>query len=453
MDLQSRFNKICSQFLTQTTSCGIAVSGGIDSVVLLHLSQKFFKTKPCVIHLNHSLRENADSDENFVKNLAEDLGFKFFSKKVAVKEIAARKKIGLEEAGRVARYKLFEQIKVQENLEFILTAHHLEDSNETFLLRFLLCSDFENLKGIPRKRGFYFRPLLGFLKNNLEEFAKIEKLNFVQDETNLECIFLRNKIRNKVLPLLKNVIPNFNPKKLNNFSKKFEELNSYIDEKVREDFERALLSISDERIELNRELFICHFDLIIFKLITISLSRLNNNSKVSLPNSKKRDAANFLKNATSGSSKELAEGFTVFINREKIEFVKNGKKFEEVTFKIGETVIWQNFRISSEFVDLAVIPKKKQSIEFVSFDNFSERLSVRSYRNADTFQPLGMKNRKKLSDFFIDSKISVSQKKSIPLLCSGKEIICVGNLRISEKVKVTNQSKKIVKIEIQKQVL
>ncbi len=450
MNLQANFNQICSQFLTQTASCGIAVSGGIDSVVLLHLSQKFFKTKPCVIHLNHSLRENADSDERFVKVLAENLGLKFFSKKVAIKEFATKEKIGLEEAGRVVRYDFFEEVKIQENLDFILTAHHLNDSNETFLLKFLLGSELENLKGIPQKRDFYFRPLLEFPKSELIEFAKNENLDFVQDETNQESIFLRNKVRNKILPLLQNEIPNFSQKKLSEFSKSFEELNSYVDHKVQEDFENALLNISKERIALSRELFVCHFDQIIFKLIGICLSHLNGNSKVFLPNSKKRDVVNFLKNATSGSSKELTEEFSVFIDREKIEFVKNGKNFEEVSFKVGDTVNWNDFRISSEFVDSADFSKKKQNVEFVSGDIFSDNLSVRSYLKGDTFQPLGMKNRKKLSDFFIDSKISVSQKKSIPLVCSEKEIICVGNLRISEKVKITNETKKIIKIEIQK---
>ncbi|KAA3598388.1 MAG: tRNA lysidine(34) synthetase TilS [Calditrichaeota bacterium] len=450
MNLQSDFNKICSQFLRQTTSCGIAVSGGIDSVVLLHLSQKFFITKPCVIHLNHSLRENADSDETFVKGLAEKFGLNFISKKIAVNDFAKKEKIGLEEAGRIVRYEFFEEIKRQEKLDFILTAHHLDDSNETFLLKFLLGSGFENLKGIPQKRNFYFRPLLEFQKQDLVDFAKKESLSFVQDETNEESVFFRNKVRNKILPLLQNEIPNFNSQKLNELSKNFGELNSYIDEKVQEDFERALVNISKERIELNRELFVCHFDQIIFKLIGICLSYLNGNSKVFLPNSEKKDVAHFLRNATSGSSKELSTDFSVFIDREKIEFIKNGKNFEEVSFKIGDTVNWNDFRISSEFVETADFFKKKKNVEFLSGDYLSNKLSVRSYRNGDSFQPLGMTNRKKLSDFFINLKVSVSQKKSIPLICSEKEIICIGNLRISEKVKVTNQTKKIVKIEIQK---
>lgn len=453
MDLQSSFNKICSQVLFPENLCGIAVSGGIDSVVLLHLSKNFFKTKPHVIHLNHSLRKVSDSDEAFVKELAESLELRFFSKKIAVKEFAENEKIGLEEAGRILRYKFFEEIRTKENLDFIFTAHHLDDSNETFLMKFLLGSEFENLKGIPQKREFYFRPLLEFWKKDLEEFAQKENLSFVEDETNRESVFLRNKIRNKLLPLLQNEIPNFSTEKLSELSKNFEELNFYFEQKVQEDFEKALLDFSSERIELSRELFVCHFDQIIFKLIRICLCRLNGNSNVFLPNSKKKDIAKFLKNATSGSSKELTEEISVFINREKIEFVKNGKHFEEVSFRIGETVNWNEFRILSEFVDSADFSKKNENVEFLSGDNFSEKLSVRSYRKGDRFQPLGMKNRKKLSDFFIDTKISVSQKRSIPLVCSGKEIICVGNLRISEKVKITNQTKKILKLEIQKQVL
>ncbi|MCC7431255.1 tRNA lysidine(34) synthetase TilS [bacterium] len=444
---QEKFNQTCLKIVSPNDFCGIAVSGGADSVTLLSLANIFFTQKPCVIHVNHLLRgEESNQDEIFVREICEKLELKFFSKKCEVLAFAEKNKLGIEEAARILRYEFLNEIWQKENLKMIFTAHHKNDNVETFFLKFLIGSSFENLKGIPQKRGFFFRPLLDFSKNEILDFAEKNGLSFRKDSSNDQNNFLRNKIRNEILPFLEEKIPNFSNEILLNHLKNFEESDDFFEKEAQNEISKVLISKTEGKIIVDRSLFVCYFEKILVKFMEIFVSELSSKKINHLQVSTKKDLLFFLKTAKTGSSKKIVDKILVFANRNTLEFIHSDFFEPEREIKTGEKIRWKNKEISVCRVDFSEFSSDK-NIEFVSADNLNEKLTVRSYQKGDKFFPLGMKNAKKLSDFFIDLKIPKSEKAEIPLLVSGNEIVWICGFRISEKFKVLPETKKIMKLE------
>ena len=187
----------------------LGVSGGPDSIsmlVILNELKKELNFEIVVAHVNHGIRENAKLDENYVKKFCEKLDVKFFPLDVNVKEIAKKEKRGLEETGRIVRYNFFEEILKKENANKIAIAHNKNDNAETVIMNIMRGCGIAGLKGIAPKQGVYIRPLIEISREEIEEFSK--DLNPCHDETNDENEYTRNKIRNIVIPYIKE---EFNP--------------------------------------------------------------------------------------------------------------------------------------------------------------------------------------------------------------------------------------------------
>ena len=192
----------------------IGVSGGPDSICLLHvlnLLKEKLKIEIYVAHINHMIREEADSETEYVKNFCKNLGIKCFTKKVNVLEFSKENKVGTEEAGRTIRYEFFDEVLKKVSANKIATAHNSNDKAETVLLNILRGSGLSGLKGIEAIRdNKYIRPLIETARKDIEEYCIINKLEPKIDKSNLESIYKRNKIRNDLIPYIqKEYNPNF----------------------------------------------------------------------------------------------------------------------------------------------------------------------------------------------------------------------------------------------------
>lgn len=197
----------------------LAVSGGKDSMTMLDLFNYFkyeLKLNLVVCHFNHSLRDDADRDEKFVKIQCEKYGLKFYSKKEDVLLYSNENKLSTEEGARFLRYKFFDEVKRIENLEYIATAHNKNDLAETVIMRILRGTGINGLIGIQSERGDLIRPILNFSRDEIEKYIEENNIPFVEDKTNFEELYLRNKIRLNLFPILKN---EYNPRILDAISR------------------------------------------------------------------------------------------------------------------------------------------------------------------------------------------------------------------------------------------
>ncbi|ACC99097.1 tRNA(Ile)-lysidine synthetase [Elusimicrobium minutum Pei191] len=222
MDKKSFFSQIWAKllisnkdFFKRGDKVLVGVSGGADSVCLLHFltqlaQKKRFRVYAC--HINHSLRENAKKDELFTKKLCEQLGVELFVITKDVKNIALKNKLSIEHAARKARYSAFESAAKKINAGYLALAHHLDDNVETFFLNILRGTKAKGLTGIPRvrplnKNTVIIRPLLNIRRQDVINYVKFNKLKFITDETNSDEKYTRNWVRNKLLPMVEKKQP------------------------------------------------------------------------------------------------------------------------------------------------------------------------------------------------------------------------------------------------------
>lgn len=200
--------------LENTKKVIVGLSGGADSVALLHFlyffaSDKEKNFKITAVHVNHGLRgEESHRDEAFAVSLCEKFGVEIIVKKIYAENLAKFNKMGLEEAGRNARYEIFESLAKEEGTK-IATAHTLSDSCETFLLNFTRGTALKGLCGIPPVRGKIIRPLISVTRTEIEDYCAQNNLSFIHDSSNFEKNYTRNKIRLDVIPYLKSINPDF----------------------------------------------------------------------------------------------------------------------------------------------------------------------------------------------------------------------------------------------------
>lgn len=245
--------------IKENDSIVIGVSGGPDSICLLHILNEIkneLNFKIYVAHINHMIREEADEETEYVKAFCKNLGIECYIKRIDVVEIANNLKRGTEETGRQIRYEFFNEIMEKTNSNKIATAHNNNDKVETILMNILRGSGTSGLKGIEAIRDDkYIRPLINTSREEIEEYCEINKLNPRIDKSNNENIYTRNKVRNVVIPYIKQ---EFNPniiKTINRLSEVASEENEYLNKVTEEEFKNLLLERENNSYVLNLKKF------------------------------------------------------------------------------------------------------------------------------------------------------------------------------------------------------
>lgn len=269
----------------------VGVSGGPDSMallnVLLNIREKI-NFEITVAHVNHMIRIEADEETKYVQNFCKEKNIECFIKKEKVEEIAKKDKVGTEEAGRKLRYSFFDEVAKKVNANKVATAHNANDNAETVLMNIIRGSGTSGLKGIEPARGNkYIRPLIECTRDEIEEYCEEQHLQPKIDKTNMENIYTRNKIRNILLPYIKE---NFNPNivsSLNRLSELALTENNFIEKKVKESYEQVLIKeiLGNKELEEKNEIILSlkkfnELDLVIKnRLMLYTIGRLLGSSK------------------------------------------------------------------------------------------------------------------------------------------------------------------------------
>jgi tRNA(Ile)-lysidine synthase len=416
----------------------VAVSGGVDSMVLLNLFlQAGFDIG--VAHCNFQLRgAESDKDEALVKQACEYDDIPFHSVQLDTGDYAWSKGLSIQVAARELRYDFFASLIKRHGYQHIATAHHLNDSIETVLLNMARGTGVDGLAGIPVKNGSIIRPLLPFTRKEIHAYAVEEMIKWREDESNLSDHYTRNVIRHQVIPILQSINADFE----SNFSDTM------------------------ERIQGSREL--AHAALKDFESRGISKA----GDKITID---KAELKKFRSPAVVLWEVLKPYGFHFHECREIIRDHQPGKIFTSRTHRLvidrdvfiltGEEALKpQAIQISDEQSEVV---NGKQRLRFrkeagpqfplntgrnvahLDLGKISFPLLWRTWHAGDAFSPLGMKSHKKISDFLIDLKVSRPDKECVMVLESGNEIIWVVGYRISEKVKITPETERILRIDLE----
>ncbi len=422
----------------------VAVSGGVDSMVLLHALKKFSAAQRwelAVAHFNHCLRgTESDADEAFVRKSAAGMKLPFVTAHADVKKFATESKLSIEMAARKLRHEFFARVAGERGVKTIALAHHADDQVELFFLRLLRGSGGSGLAGMrwrspspANKKIFIVRPLLDLSKAELEQFARKNKIRYRKDATNFSQDILRNRIRLELLPLLrKNYQPGLSKTILRIMeivraeSDLAEAMAWHWQSGKRGNFEK--LPVALQRCVLKQQLtdtgIAGDFDLI------ESLRRQKSRRITVIPNlSISRDGngkINVHGHQTAGFSEQQ---MALSLDKSRIA-VFNGTKFR-----------WQVNPLSQKSFAL---PPRKKGTEYFDADKIGDDILLRHWRAGDRFQPIGFKSPVKLQDLFTNQKIPRQQRHRLIIAEARGEIFWVEGLRISEHFKLTSQAKRLL---------
>jgi len=417
----------------------VALSGGNDSVALVHLL-KTARYKFALAHCNFQLRAEANADEQFCRMLAAQYQTPFHTIKFNTQQHALSNKISIQMAARDLRYQWFEQIRQQHNYACIALAHHQNDTIETILLNLTRGTGIAGLHGILPQNGHLVRPMLCFTRAEVEQIVADNNLSFVEDSSNASVKYARNKLRHQVIPRLKELNPSLEQTFENNL-KNFRELEQLLEIKVAELRERLFKYIGGEiHISVDAVKQLVPQRLLLFKLL--HEFGFNETTVDDVISSLDKHA---------GRTFESPTGNLLLLDRGKLVL---SKKLTEVIETIAITtndhsLNYGGFKLGILQDDTPLIVKNNLLAVSVDSDKLIFPLTMRSWQQSDHFFPLGMKGKKKLSDFFINQKIPLHQKNAIPLLVNGNgDIIWVGGYRCDERYKVTDNTKKVTIFEL-----
>ena len=432
----------------------LAVSGGVDSVVLLNLFWNLssrWNLVLAVAHLNHGLRgEMADRDETFVRNLARDYGIPFYSSKAAVQEYSKTHKLSLEEGARKVRFNFLEATLNRLGYDRLALAHHANDQAETILMNLLRGSGLRGLGGIRPKRGQIIHPLLFATRQEIESYAERNNLNFVIDASNQNKKFLRNRIRWDILKKLENTVGSHVVLSFCRTGSLVQEAEVFIDEEARKARQKITTIGSQNEIILDIYKFLAYFKVIQKVILMQIMEYFSYREKV---DSFVIDRIlRLAEEGRSGGMVELNSNLKVIKTRNKLVFFKQCFPLMKMPVNVGDSVMLS--QIGAKFKSAVVSLNKKapvfssdKNIEYLDYDLLSFPLLLRTYQQGDWFIPLGMNGKKKLQDFFVDEKIPNYLRSNVLLLTGGKDILWVVGHRIDNRFKVTERTKRVLKVE------
>ncbi|MDO9593799.1 MAG: tRNA lysidine(34) synthetase TilS [Lutibacter sp.] len=424
----------------------IAISGGIDSVVLTHLLHKLH-FKISLAHCNFSLRgKESNEDEEFVKELGEKLEVQTHTIKFETEAYAEEKGISTQMAARDLRYSWFQKIAKENNIDYIITGHQKDDVLETFFINLTRGTGLDGLTGIPEIQGNIVRPFMIFSRNDILIYAAKKKILWREDRTNSSIRYVRNKIRHKIIPVLKELNPNL----LETFHNTLENLKG--SQQIVKD---RIQNVKEKMTKIHKNEL--HFSIDELKKLS--------NPKIYLFEILKEygftewnDVADLLE-CQSGKQvfskthrllkdrevlilseilqQEEIERFEIFENTTEIN-VPIALKFETITIPF-DTKNHQNKVLEELIFD------DKNTIS-IDFDNLEFPLILRKRQKGDFFFPIGLNGKKKVSKFFKDEKLSLIDKENAWLLCSKNDIVWVVGMRLDDRFKVIKTTSKILKI-------
>ncbi len=419
----------------------LAISGGLDSVVLLHyLAGNAYNV--VAAHCNFKLRgSESDKDELFVSQFAEKLGVKLHTKTFNTLEYAEKNKLSIQIAARQLRYNWFDELIETYKYDKLAVAHHLDDNIETLFINLLRGSGLAGIKGMPFRNGKIVRPLMCVYRDEISEYSKLHKLEFREDSSNKSKKYLRNKIRLELIPALKNIVSSSNQTIANSMNYLADDNNIFSQ------------LIEEKRNEISHfegeSIYIPHAKLINLKPLNSWVYRIL----------KPYGFSRYVCDEICEGFGEKQSGKIYFSDTHRlvndrsqfiIEKINSKEKQEEFEIfseqKIINEPINLKFEVLKNKIDFEF--KRNNKIAYFDFNKLKFPLKLRRWRVGDKFKPFGLKGNKLLSDIFIDQKLSIPEKEKVWLLCSNDKILWIVGLRASDNFRVTKSSKNILKVNL-----
>jgi tRNA(Ile)-lysidine synthase len=414
----------------------LAVSGGLDSMVLVHLFQQL-DFEIAILHCNFQLRGlESFGDQNFIQNYAQENNIPIFITQFDTTAFSKDYKLSTQVAARELRYSWFYEQLEANNFDYLLTAHHADDTIETFLINLTRGTGLEGLTGIPKQNDKVIRPLLCFTRQEIEDYAKANKIEWREDSSNVSDKYLRNKIRHHLIPILKELNPNF--------MDSFQNTQNYLQD--------AQMLVEDASIMVYQQVAKQEEEAIFFDL----------NQLKKLPNYKSYlyqwlnefgftawDDIYDLVDSQSGKQVFSAE-FRLLKDRDFLILSPLHIIDEEAEYNIDSSQNQINIPLNLSFSKVTDISIGLNTTIFVDEDTLQFPLVLRHWKEGDSFQPFGMNGKsKKVSKLFKDEKLSLIDKENVWLLCSGTEIVWIIGMRQDDRFRITNTTKNLLKIQLE----
>lgn len=447
-----------NQMLKENDKVIAAVSGGPDSMCLLHILNTYkehLKIDLTVAHVNHCLRgAEADEDEDFVRRFCEKLNIEFYSIKADINKLSSEKNISSEMAGRIARYEFFENIKNKTGANKIALAHNANDRAETILMRIMRGTGLDGLVGIkPVRNEVYIRPLINVNRDQIEAYCEENKLNARIDKTNLQNIYSRNKVRLELIPY---IMENFNKDIVNTLNRLSDTVR--IDSEYLDNISKKIYKLycekKEEKVIIKRDMFFEH-NAVLTRVIRMAIENLAG-STYNIEKKHILDIIDIQKHKT-GVEISLPNHINVYNNYGDIKIYyakdKNDKDLNEYSLYLDKNNIIenQNYAVKLKIIDNNenINLRKNQFMKYFDYDKISGKITLRYRRNGDRFTSIGMAGEKKLKDIFIDMKVDKTKRDHIPLICFHGEIAWIVGYKVSDKFKVDKNTKKILEIKFE----
>jgi len=444
----------------------VGVSGGADSTVLLkvlHHLRKKYNWKLIAAHLNHGLRgREADEDENFCRNLARRLKVTFVSEKLKSGALENLSGSSLEDAARQRRHTFLEKVRKKHKAQRIVLGHNRDDQVETVLFRLMRGTSLRGLSGMDFASGNIIRPLLNISRSEILDYCQANKITFREDSSNRDERFIRNRIRLTLLPLMEK---KFNPKVrqvIYQTSFLLHEDSRYLESQADEFFAKAVEKADKRSITLNKKT-IQHLPAPILSRVLIrAFYSVGDEAGQGVDFKHIQDLTAAVRSGRGGLEIALAGNLTALVGygnvllAKKTENRKDAVTFQSVEIKPTELkrkkIDIGHFRFHFRLMNAPPrnFKRKSSNVEYIDYGKIVNTLVIRPWHRCDSFTPLGLKGRKKISDLFVDSKIDRRDRHTIPLLCDGENIIWVVGIRMNEHYKITSTTRRVLRIEAEK---
>ncbi len=436
----------------------VAVSGGPDSVALTHVLFSLKKEYDLVLHiahLNHMFRgAEADQDARWVMDLAQQLEIPCTVSKVDVPAFAKARRISAQAAARQVRYDFLEQVRMTQKATRIATGHHADDQAETLVMNILRGAGPGGLSGIPPQRGgVYIRPLIDATREEIENYCRENELAYCQDSSNFKPVYLRNRVRLELLPLLER---EYNPEirvALIRLAGIMQDENEFMDTQVQDLWDKLMISDTRSEIICNLPGFLAAPPALQRRLLRKAWAALRGDAR-ELTYNHLEQAMNFLRDGKAGGVIEFPRHIIMINGYGEFRLTVARPNLEPVVFCYALQIPGTTFipeigaNIVVEITGVPPVDAAGKKELWVDAEKLSGPLQVRSRQSGDRFWPLGGRGSKKIKEFFIDAKVPRRQRDRVPIITAGEDIVWVGGMRPDDRWQITDSTRKFLHLKI-----
>lgn len=405
----------------------VALSGGADSVALLHILLSLHYE--CVAaHCNFHLRgEESERDEQFVRSLCGEWRVPLHVRQFDTEAYARANRLSIEMAARDLRYAWFKELAAQVQAQAVAVAHHADDQAETVLMNLVRGAGLRGMCGIPTRNGIVVRPLLCCTRQGIEDYLRTKQIPFVTDSTNAQTDYKRNKFRHIILPALEQINPGIRQtlaEERDHFAGYRQIVQAYMEQAA-----ARIVREKDGRLHIDTACLLREPapETVLYELLS--------------PYGFNATQTGQLHAALEGTPGKRFESATHYAIKDRTEIII-GRRTDSGQAAPGIDISIRPRRATEQF------PAADAEVAFFDADKLRGPLSVRHWQAGDVFRPIGLKGKKKISDFFTDCKLDVQQKQAVWLLLSGAEVAWVAGHRIDERFKVGAGTTRVAEVRL-----